>query len=95
MTSEKYVERGVESASESTVYASDTEAEERKRTSEGAVGYPDSDHDEVEEMDRGHMEDVARERVSSLVELYWGWFLLTSSDQRKYPSNTQREIEQS
>lgn len=30
---------------------------------EGAIGEPDSDHDEVEQMDEGHLDDLVRNRV--------------------------------
>ena len=32
---------------------------------EGAVGEPDSDHDEVEQMDEGHLDDLVRQHVCS------------------------------
>jgi hypothetical protein len=32
---------------------------------EGAYGEPDSDHEEVEQMDAGHLDDLARRQVSS------------------------------
>ena len=32
---------------------------------EGAYGEPDSDHEEVEQMDEGHLDDLARQHVSS------------------------------
>jgi hypothetical protein len=48
---------------ESTMYASDPEKAERG--DEGAYGEPDMDHDVVEEMDKGHMEDLERRHVGS------------------------------
>jgi hypothetical protein len=41
---------------ESTMYSSDPEKAERG-------GEPDTDHEAVEEMDNGHMEDLEREHV--------------------------------
>jgi hypothetical protein len=32
---------------------------------ETAYGEPDSDHEEVEQMDEGHLDDLARQQVSS------------------------------
>lgn len=49
---------------ESTSYQSDLEKAEPKYINEGAVGEPDSDHDEVEQMDEGHLDDLTRQRVS-------------------------------
>jgi hypothetical protein len=46
---------------ESTIYASDPEKVERR--DEGAVGEPDMDHEAVEEMDKGHMQDLERGHV--------------------------------
>ena len=31
---------------------------------EGAYGEPDSDHEQVEQMDEGHLDDLARQHVS-------------------------------
>jgi hypothetical protein len=47
---------------ESTAYLSDTDRAERKE--EGAIGEPDYDHEEVEAMDRGHVDDLERQHVS-------------------------------
>jgi hypothetical protein len=58
---EKDVEKGT-SSTESTAYYSDVD-KAGLRNIEGAVGEPDSDHDEVEQMDEGHLDDLARERV--------------------------------
>jgi len=44
---------------ESTSYQSDVE-----KFAEGAVGEPDSDHEEVERLDPGHLEDLERQHVS-------------------------------
>jgi hypothetical protein len=52
------------SHTESTAYNSDIEKAEPRKIEEGALGEPDSDHDEVEQMDEGHLDDLARERVS-------------------------------
>jgi len=46
---------------DSTKNESDLEA---RKMEEGAIGEPDSDHDEVEQMDAGHMEDLERQYVS-------------------------------
>jgi hypothetical protein len=45
---------------ESTYYQSDNE----KGIEEGAIGIPDLDHDEVEQMDAGHLDDLVRQHVS-------------------------------
>jgi len=50
-------------ATESTAYHSDLEKAEPRMVDEGAVGDPDSDHEEVEQMDFGHLDDLARQRV--------------------------------
>jgi hypothetical protein len=36
-----------------------------KATNDGSSDGPDSDHEEVEEMDRGHQEDLRRKHVRS------------------------------
>lgn len=37
---------------------------EEKYTAEGAIGQPDADHEEVEQMDTGHMDDLELQHVS-------------------------------
>jgi hypothetical protein len=59
----KDVENGT-SHTESTAYNSDVEKAEPGKIEEGAIGEPDSDHDEVEQMDEGHLDDLERQRVS-------------------------------
>jgi hypothetical protein len=51
-------------ATESTACHSDSEKVEPKLVAEGAYGEPDSDHEEVEQMDEGHVDDLARQHVS-------------------------------
>jgi hypothetical protein len=86
MASEKDVERGLDGETvantESTSYQSDVEKAE-PTTVEGATGYPDSDHEEVEQMDRGHLDDLARQHVSSPI-IVRRWSILTSSDRCIY-----------
>jgi hypothetical protein len=65
---EKDLERGVDpengtSRTEST-YHSDIEKAESNAVDEGGVGTPDPDHEEVEQMDAGHLDDLARQHVS-------------------------------
>lgn len=51
---------------DSTAYHSDTERAERKGEAglgEAGLGEPDSDHEEVEALDRGHVADLERQRV--------------------------------
>ena len=49
----------------STSYNSDLEKNEPPFKDETAtIGYPDSAHEEVEEMDEGHLDDLARQYVS-------------------------------
>lgn len=43
----------------------ETLTESGKLTNDGSSGGPDSDHEEVEEMDSGHQEDLRRQRVRS------------------------------
>ncbi|TVY78285.1 MFS transporter prlG [Lachnellula suecica] len=47
---------------ESTAYLSDADKAEPRKLEEGATGEPDYDHTEVEEMDRGHMDDIDRQK---------------------------------
>jgi hypothetical protein len=51
-------------ATESTACHSDSEKVESKLVAKGAYGEPDSDHEEVEQMDEGHLDDLARQHVS-------------------------------
>lgn len=44
----------------STAYNSDNE----KAIHDGTTGEPDIDHEEAEQMDQGHLDDLERERVS-------------------------------
>lgn len=60
---EKDLEKGTTIGTESTAYHSDVDDAEHRKTEEGAVGEPDSDHGEVEKMDRGHLEDLERQQV--------------------------------
>ena len=48
-------------ATESTA---DSEKGEPGLVAEGAYGEPDSDHEEAEQMDEGHVDDLARQHVS-------------------------------
>jgi hypothetical protein len=50
----------------STVYQSDIGIGDPMTKVEGAIGVPDADHDEVEQMDVGHMDDLALQGVCSL-----------------------------
>ena len=59
---EKDLENGT-TAANSTASHSDVEKAELRNMEEGATGEPDSDHDEVEQMDEGHLDDLARHRV--------------------------------
>ena len=47
----------------STVYHSDLEKEATKK-SNGGSNDPDPDHDEVEQMDEGHLDDLYRQHVN-------------------------------
>ncbi|KAF4628097.1 hypothetical protein G7Y89_g10054 [Cudoniella acicularis] len=63
MASEKDLERAEDpengtTATESTAYNSDPDKAEGGIMAEGAIGEPDSDHEEVEEMDEGHLDDL-------------------------------------
>ena len=62
---QKDLENGT-GTSESTEYPSDIEKAEPRRV-EGAVGEPDSDHDEVEQMDEGHLDDLVRQQVRNAI----------------------------
>lgn len=48
---------------DSTAYQSDGEKTEQAIAAQGAVGEPDSDHEEVEMMDPGHLVDLERQKV--------------------------------
>lgn len=47
----------------STAYLSDPEKAMPQKIDEGANGEPDLDHEEVEEMDEGHLDDLERKYV--------------------------------
>jgi hypothetical protein len=47
-----------------TASTADSEKVEAGKVAEGAYGEPDSDHQEVEFMDEGHLDDLARQHVS-------------------------------
>lgn len=65
---EKDLERGIDPENGTTrtesTYHSDIEKAESTTLEEGAVGTPDLDHEEVEQMDTGHLDDLARQHVS-------------------------------
>lgn len=63
------VENG-NSSTESAAYQSDSEKAEPGIIKEGAIGEPDSDHDEVEQMDEGHLNDLERQHVGSFHRVY-------------------------
>jgi hypothetical protein len=67
MASHRDVERAEEAdngtSRESTVYQSDVEKAEPNLVKEGAVGEPDSDHEEAEGLDEGHLDDLVRQHV--------------------------------
>jgi hypothetical protein len=74
MASEKYLEKmedGEENTTESasSTLCSDPEkaVDMEKRRQDGSSGYPDSDHEEIEEMDAGHQTGLAIQRVRSSV----------------------------
>lgn len=46
-----------------STYPSDIEKAESNTLDEGAIGTPDLDHDEVEQMDAGHLDDLIRQHV--------------------------------
>lgn len=97
MTSEKDLEKGVGEETgantESTSYQSDAEKAEEQPKAEGATGYPDTEHDNVEEMDQGHLSDLARQHVSPssgwLTTARSDWLVDHSIDQSR-PSNVRR-----
>jgi hypothetical protein len=68
MASDRDVEKAEETDSgnsrESTVHQSDVEKAEPNLVKEGAVGEPDSDHEEIEGLDEGHLDDLVRQHVS-------------------------------
>lgn len=55
-------ERGT-TATESTAYHSDVEKAEPGKLAEGALGEPDEDHEIVEALDQGHLEDLELQHV--------------------------------
>lgn len=65
---EKDLESGVDpendTAHTESTYTSDIEKAESIAVSGGAVRTPDPDYEEVEQMDAGHLEDLARQYVS-------------------------------
>ena len=75
MASDQDLEKGLETGggdmengtnrTEST-YHSDIEKAESNTVELGTVGTPDIDHDEVEQMDEGHLDDLFRQHVSPL-----------------------------
>jgi hypothetical protein len=67
MASDRDVEKAEEAdngnSRESTVYQSDVEKAEPNLVKGGAIGEPDSDHEEVEGLDEGHLDDLVRQHV--------------------------------
>ncbi|TVY90092.1 MFS transporter [Lachnellula willkommii] len=59
MSSNRDVEKDLENGTTMT----GSTAHSDKNLSEGAIGEPDSDHDEVEQMDEGHLDDLVRQRT--------------------------------
>jgi hypothetical protein len=55
----------------------DPEKVEPGKALEGASGEPDSDHEEVELMDKAHLDDVARQHVSSNSQQETPWLILS------------------
>lgn len=52
-------------ATESTIYQEKAEPnQDAEKMYEGATGDPDSDHEEIEQMDEGHLDDLVRRHVS-------------------------------
>jgi hypothetical protein len=76
---ERDVELGnFENATESTVWSSDVDADVDEKISKNpnadARGEPDLDHDEVEQMDEGHQDDLYRQHVRAyLVHISFGY----------------------
>ncbi|KAH6668267.1 major facilitator superfamily domain-containing protein [Halenospora varia] len=69
MTPARDLEKGPDidngtTGTDSTAYHSDND----RTMVEGAIGDPDIDHEEVEEMDRGHMDDVERQRSRASIK---------------------------
>jgi hypothetical protein len=63
MGSDKDLEKGLEAES---TYHSNIEKAESNAVEQGAAWTPDIDHDEVEQMDDGHLDDLARQHVRPL-----------------------------
>ncbi|KAE8443808.1 hypothetical protein EG329_001315 [Mollisiaceae sp. DMI_Dod_QoI] len=53
---------------ESTADNSDLEKAEPRLVAEGATGEPDEDHEEVEQMDEGHMDDLIRQHTKASIK---------------------------
>ena len=68
---EKDLEGGMDIGGQDTPvessYHSDTEKAEYNTIDQGAIGIPDLAHDAVEQMDAGHVDDLARTHASSLL----------------------------
>jgi hypothetical protein len=60
-----------------TASPADREKVEPGKALEGTYGEPDSDHEEVEVMDKGHLDDVARQLVSSNSPQETPWLILS------------------
>lgn len=79
MDSSKYAEKSGQdpergtTGTGSTAYQSDGEKEAPK----GYRSEPDIDHDDVEQMDEGHLDDLARERVSLVQTPFAVQYILT------------------
>lgn len=63
----------------STVWNSDADADDNtmndtKDGTENEDGEPDLDHEEVEQMDEGHLDDLVRQHVRSLTPIYFHRF---------------------
>ncbi|KAH8592962.1 major facilitator superfamily domain-containing protein [Bisporella sp. PMI_857] len=52
----------------STACASDSDRIESYKADEGAIGSPDSDHEEVEQMDIGHIKDLERQHTLASIK---------------------------
>lgn len=74
MASSQDPEKGIVQAPEADVGGSKTEStyqpdasrpsSKNNKNETGSIGYPDSAHEEVEAMDQGHIDDLARQQVS-------------------------------
>lgn len=63
MASEKILSDNGTINTESTAYLSEPEKAMPQKMDEGAIGEPDLDHEEVEGMDEGHLDDLERRYV--------------------------------